>query len=69
MNFIGNSLYDKTSTKNININLTAQAHQWILIVGLSIFAIKSSSKAVIRQLFLTLQQLVTLKLHKHEAIY
>ncbi len=27
-----------TSAKNINVHLTAQAHQWRLIVGLSRFA-------------------------------
>ncbi len=38
MNFLGNSLDDKTSTKNINVYLTAQEHQWSLIVGLNKFA-------------------------------
>ncbi len=38
VNFLGNSLDDKTSAKNINVHLTAQAHQWSLIVGMSRFA-------------------------------
>ncbi len=38
MNFLGNSLDDKTSAKNINVHLTAQADQWSLIVELSRFA-------------------------------
>ncbi len=47
MNYLGNSLDDKTSAKNINVHLTAQAHQWSLIVGLSRFA-QDNSKAMIR---------------------
>ncbi len=38
MNFLGNSLDDKTSAKNINVHLIAQADQWSLIVGMSRFA-------------------------------
>ncbi len=48
MNFLGNSLDDKTSAKNINVHLTAQAHQWSLIAGLSRFAQEKQLKGMIR---------------------
>ncbi len=59
MNILGNRLEDKTS-KNVNVYPIAQAHQWSLIVGLSRFVKKSSSKAM---------TIKTLKPHKHDAVY
>ncbi len=48
MDFLGNSLDDETSAKNINVHLTAQAHQWSLIVVLSRFAQEKQLKGTIR---------------------
>ncbi len=47
VDFLGNSL-DETSAKNINVHLTAQAHQWSLIVVLSRFAQEKQLKGMIR---------------------
>ncbi len=53
---------DKTSAKNINVHLTAQAHQLSLIVGLSRFAQEKQLKDW--PLFITLEKLDTMKLQK-----